>query len=78
MSTPSRLLPASIPYDTAAELCEQIRQANQGKWYTFNGMWCWGCVTFTKGEVSKRCFNNTPDCRGCTQVTRRYGLAESN
>ena len=63
----------AIPYETAAQLCGQIWQENRGKWYTFNGMWCRGCVTFTK-EINQRCFNNAPGCLGCTQVNRRYEI----
>jgi hypothetical protein len=61
----------AIPYPTAAELCEQICLENKPKWYTFDGMWCLGCATFS-GEVEKRCFNNAPGCNGCSQVNQRY------
>ncbi len=62
----------AIPKDQALAICEQIRQENRGKWYTFNGLWCWGCATFTKGEADKRCFASSPDYRGCAQVNRLY------
>jgi hypothetical protein len=61
----------AIPYETATQLCEQIRQENRKKLYTFNGMWCWGCATFTK-EIGQRCFNNAQGCRGCSQVNGRF------
>jgi hypothetical protein len=61
----------AIPYETAARICDQTRQSNRRKLYTFNGMWCWGCATFTK-DVSQRCFNGAPGCRGCAQVNRKY------
>ena len=63
---------ATIHYQTAAEICEQIQSENMPKWYTFNGMWCRGCVTFSKGDVSQRCFNNAPGCTGCAQVNNRF------
>jgi hypothetical protein len=56
----------------ALELCEEVRRDNRGKWYTFNGMWCWGCATFSRGDPKKMCFSNSPDHRGCAQVNRRY------
>ena len=61
----------AIPQDKALELCEVILHENQGKLYTFNGLWCWGCSTFS-GEPDKRCFNGAPGCRGCAQVNRRH------
>jgi len=63
----------AIPYETAAQICEQIAQANRRKLYTFNGVWCWGCTKFSK-DISQRCFNNTPGCRGCAQVSQKYEI----
>lgn len=62
----------AIPREVASQLCEQIRQENRGKWYTFSGLWCLGCETFTKGDPTKLCWACSPDCRGCTQVNARY------
>ena len=62
----------AIPKDQALAICEEIRAENRGKWYTVNGMWCWGCTTFTKGDASKRCFAADEDCRGCAQVNARF------
>jgi len=61
----------AISQDVALKLCTEISAANRGKWYTFNGLWCWGCVKFS-GEIAKRCFANQPDNRGCAQVNARY------
>jgi hypothetical protein len=61
----------AISYETAARICQQTWQSNRRKLYTFNGMWCWGCTTFTK-DISLRCFNNASGCRGCAQVNRKY------
>jgi len=61
-----------IPRDVAEQLCAQIRQGNRGKWYTFNGMWCWGCAKFSGGNPAKLCFSSQPDYRGCAQVNARY------
>jgi hypothetical protein len=66
----------TIPYETAAEICEQTSQVNHRKPYTFNGMWCLGCTTFSKG-IEQRCFNNAPGCRGCAQVNQKFDLMNS-
>ncbi len=63
---------AAIPKEQALALCEEIRKENRGKWYTYNGLWCWGCATFTRGNADQRCFAATPDHRGCAQVNRRW------
>ena len=62
----------AIPKDIAWQLCAEIRQANQGKWYTYNGLWCWGCGTFSKHDPAKMCVSNRADYRGCAQVNARY------
>ncbi len=60
-----------IPPEVALTLCQQIASENRGKWYTFNGMWCWGCVRFS-GPVTNRCYANASGQRGCAQVNARY------
>jgi len=62
----------AIPREVAFKLCEQIREENRGKWYSFYRMWCWGCYRFSRGDPAKLCFSNHPDYRGCTQVNKRY------
>jgi len=61
----------TIPFDTALQICQQIRQQNQRRLLTYHGLWCWGCATFTK-EAQQRCFNSAPDCRGCAQVNKVF------
>jgi hypothetical protein len=62
----------AIPREVASRLCEQIRQEQQGRWYTLNGLWCWGCATFTGGDVARRCWASNAETRGCTQVNAGY------
>jgi hypothetical protein len=62
----------AIPKETAWQLCTEIRRENQGEWYTFNGLWCWGCAKFSHGDPAKMCFSNSPTYRGCTQVNALY------
>lgn len=62
----------AIPKDTAFQLCAEIRQEYGGKWYTFAGMQCWGCVFFSKGDLAKMCVGSRSDYRGCNLVNARY------
>jgi hypothetical protein len=62
----------AIPKETAFQLCEEIRLGYRGKWYTFAGMQCGGCITFSKGDPAKMCVSNRPDYRGCNLVNARY------
>lgn len=61
-----------IPKDTALQLCADIREEYQGRWFS-NAFWqCWGCVRFTHGDPDKMCFHNQPDNRGCALINARY------
>lgn len=62
----------AIHFDTALNICKEIRKHNQGKWYSFYGMWCWGCNIFSKQDSNNLCFNKNIDNRGCSQVNNRY------
>ncbi len=67
-----------ISSQQALAICDQLRAVNRGKWYTYQTWWCWGCMTFTKGEPAKRCFANRPDNRGCEQVNQRFDQTVPN
>ncbi len=62
----------AIPQDVAYQLCADIRQQYQGKWWTLAGIQCMGCNAATKGDMSKRCVSNAPGYRGCNLVNARY------
>ncbi len=62
----------AIPKDTAFRLCAEIRQKFLGKWYTFAGLQCGGCIRFSKGDSAKMCLSGRPDYRGCNLVNARY------
>ena len=67
----------NIPDEVAKELCHQIRLQNHCRWYSFYGLWCWGCFKFSKGDPTKMCYSNRPGNRGCCQVNKRYDRAKS-
>ena len=44
-----------ISEDEAYRICKDIRRENRRKPYRlFSGLWCWGCITFTR-DPSERC-----------------------
>jgi hypothetical protein len=61
-----------ITKDAAFQLCAEIRQKYQGKWWTFAGMQCMGCTAASKGDLAKMCISNAPGYRGCELVNVRY------
>ena len=68
----------AISEEQALSICEQIQAKNRGKWFTYQAWWCWGCITFTKGDLKKRCFaNNHLDNRGCLQVNEHFDQVHS-
>lgn len=68
----------AIPKEIAEELCAEIRKQYRGKWWSVVGLQCWGCVTFTKGDVAKMCLHNAPGHRGCSLVNFRYDRLRDN
>lgn len=61
-----------IQKEVALRICEDIRKQYNRKWYTIAGLQCWGCKTFTRGDINKMCFNSSPDNRGCNLVNARF------
>ncbi len=57
-----------IPKETAYQLCEEILRENRGKWFTFCGLWCWGCARFGGDDPAQRCGGMAD----CPQVVARY------
>ncbi|MFW9968947.1 MAG: hypothetical protein ACFFDF_02020 [Candidatus Odinarchaeota archaeon] len=67
-----------LEFNEALDLCEQVRARNKKKLISFNKMWCWGCVKFTKSP-EKRCFTNAANesNTGCTQVNKLYKMLKT-
>lgn len=66
---------SAIPAARALQLCEKIRMANRGKWFTYRGLWCWGCSRFSN-TPQQRCWGKHPENRGCAQVNQAYDAEE--
>jgi hypothetical protein len=61
-----------IPKEVALQICAEIYQQYRGKWYTFAGLQCWGCITYSKNDKTKMCVSSRTDYRGCNLVNTRY------
>jgi hypothetical protein len=62
----------AIPRQVAFQICTEIRRENRRKWHTWGRWMCWGCETFTRGDLDKMCVGSRPDYRSCVQVNARY------
>ena len=61
-----------IPFEKAYQLCNEINKGAKGLRLFFLNAQCWGCVTFSKGDVEKMCFRNSPGNRGCIMINAKY------
>jgi hypothetical protein len=56
----------------AIALCDQVRAANRGRWWSAAWWQCWGCIRSTGGTedayADKRCIGSAPGYRGCALV----------
>ena len=66
----------AIPEDVAFLLCAAIRHKNRGKWYTFAGLQCWGCLRFSKGDYARMFVSKREDYRGCNLVSKHYDTSQ--
>jgi len=62
----------AIPRETALQLCNEIREENRGKWYRFDHIQCWGCMTYSQGNPDKMCLSSPEGYGGCNLINKRY------
>jgi hypothetical protein len=62
----------AISREEALKLCEEVRQENRHKWFSAARWQCWGCVSFTRGDLDKMCLRTPAGYNGCTLVNRRH------
>ncbi len=72
MTAKANVSQGPIAAETALQLCADIRQQYQGRWWTLAGMQCYFCQKFSHGDPAKMCVSSRPDFRGCNLVTARY------
>jgi deferrochelatase/peroxidase EfeB len=68
---------APIPFETAVELCAQIRAETEINWQTASAKWCYQCQQITGNDPAKRGFLRAPDNRGCIVINSMYAEMKS-
>jgi hypothetical protein len=64
----------AIPREMALTLCQEIREAQRGRWWHWTAWWCWGCEKASGNDPAKMCWHSPPEFRGCAQVNALYSL----
>ncbi|UCE10754.1 MAG: hypothetical protein JSW61_02135, partial [Candidatus Thorarchaeota archaeon] len=59
---------SSIPIEKAMEFCREYRDNHRVRLLSQ----CWGGLRFSKEELSKMCFHDPPENRGCKFVNKLY------
>ncbi len=63
-----------IQEDIALQICEEIREKNKKKKFSFAKGQCWGCMKYSnkKGDIKHRCIFVKEDNRGCHLVNKVF------
>lgn len=61
-----------IEREVAIKLCDEIRNKNREKFFSFGKLMCWGCRKYAKGDYNKMCVFNHELNRGCFQVNKEF------
>jgi hypothetical protein len=61
-----------IPFETAVELCAQVRAEADANWNTASAKWCYQCRQIAGNDLSQRGFLREPGNRGCIVINRKY------
>jgi len=62
-----------IPREVAMKLCDEIRAENKQRRFSISQLQCWGCCTWSRGDVGKMCLSSK---EGCNLVNKRYKLQQ--
>jgi hypothetical protein len=65
-----------IPENIALKICEEIRERNKKRKFSFAKMQCWGCMKYStkKEDIRHRCIFSNEDNRGCHLVNKIYEI----
>ena len=66
-----------IPFDSAVELCAQIRADAEINWHTASAKWCFQCRQTGGEDTNNRGFLRAPGNRGCIVINRKYAEMKS-
>jgi hypothetical protein len=61
-----------IPFETAVELCAQVRAEADATWNTASAKWCYQCRQIAGNDANQRGFLREPGNRGCIVINRKY------
>lgn len=63
-----------IPEEIAFKICEEVREKNEDKKFSFTKGQCWGCMKYSnkKGDIRVRCIFGKEDNRGCQLVNKIF------
>jgi hypothetical protein len=73
----SQLSLEPIPFDTAVELCAQIRAEAEIHWQTASAKWCYQCRQIAGDDPNNRGFLRAPGNRGCIVINHKYAELKS-
>ena len=66
------LLLPPIPFETAEELCAEIREEANHNWHTLTARWCWRCQRNVLKRSEEYGFTIKPGNRGCILINNKY------
>lgn len=66
------LLLPPIPFETAEQLCTEVREEARINWHTATARWCWRCQKSAANRAEKYGFSQKPGNRGCILINNRY------
>lgn len=68
-----------IPLEVAVKFCDEIRAAHKQRgwfsWFSIEGLNCWGCYKFSKGDLEKMFLSSEGSY---AQVNKRYKLCQGD
>jgi hypothetical protein len=62
----------AIPFETAVELCAQVRAEAEINWNSASAKWCYRCRRISNDDPDNRGFMRAAGNRGCIVINRMY------
>jgi len=63
-----------ISEEIALQICEEVREQNKKKKFSFAKTQCWGCMKYSqkKNDIKHRCIFSDENNRGCNLVNKIF------